>query len=446
MVIDVQQQSKRRGDTRRGAAGDTPVNAPIAQTGAKKPARMYLMWTIVLVSLMVGKVGDWFPGLASIPLVKIAYLVAAISAFGGAGAALPSLKIRSSRIALAALPFLALAIMSIVFSIAKGATFAGSLYIMIVLLSIMLVLKVTQTLLDVEKVLLGFVAAGVSLTVGLILNYHGGRASINDGFDPNDIAYSLDTTLPLMLALRHRESRLARLSMGGLAVVTVLAILLTGSRGGAIGLGVVIIAVIAFPLSRDESGALKRFSVSRTLITCAILALVVALSWRFLPDATQQRMASLMDLGSDYNAGSENGSRTLIWRQDIGMVLKRPIGFGLNTVDHVNGLAGGQWRTAHNSFVQALVELGVLGLLLYIRALYTAWKELGRVVILARNPSAVEEVQKAALYARAIRTALAGNMAAGFFLSQAYSAGLWLLLATAATLVRAAVATPAKIK
>jgi hypothetical protein len=90
--------------------------------------------------------------------------------------------------------------------------------------------------------------------------------------------------------------------------------------------------------------------------------------------------------------------------------------------------------------------LGVLGLLLYIRSLYTAWKELGRVVILARNPSAAEEVQKAALYARAIRTALAGNMAAGFFLSQAYSAGLWLLLATAATLVRVAVPTPANIK
>jgi O-antigen ligase len=234
--------------------------------------------------------------------------------------------------------------------------------------------------------------------------------------------------------------------MSVLAVVTVLAILLTGSRGGAIGLGVVIIAVMAFPLSRDESGALRRFSVSRTLKSCAILVLAVGFAWGYLPAATQQRMATLMDLGSDYNAGSDNSSRTMIWRQDIGMVLKRPIGYGLNTVDHVNGLAGGQYRTAHNMFVQALVELGVLGLVIYIRALYTAWREMGRIVMLARNPSASEEEQKAAIYARAIRTALAGNMAAGFFLSQAYSAGLWLLLAAAATLERVAIATPANTK
>jgi O-antigen ligase len=388
--------------------------------------------------MMVGKVADWVPGLSSIPVVKIAYLAAAISAFSSAGAALPPLNIRSSRIAVAAGLFLLFAIVSVVFSIGKMATLLGSLYIAILLLTTMLVLKVAQTLLDVEKLLLGFAAAGVSLTVGLLLNYHGGRAFINDGFDPNDIAYALDTTLPLMLALRHTGPRWRGQLMSALAVVTVLAIVLTGSRGGEIGLGVVIIAVIAFPLSREKSGALKRFSVGRAVTSCAILVLIVALAWGFLPIGTQQRMASLMSLGSDYNSGSENGSRTLIWQQDIGMVLKRPIGYGMGSVDHVNGLAGGQYRTAHNSFVQALVELGVLGLLIFLRALYTAWKELGRVVMLARNPSAGEDEQKAALYARALRTALLGNVVAGFFLSQAYSAGLWLLLATAATLERLA--------
>jgi O-antigen ligase len=307
----------------------------------------------------------------------------------------------------------------------------------------MLVLRVTQTLSDVEKLLLGFAAAGVSLSLGLVLNYHGGRAFINDNFDPNDIAYALDTILPLVLALRQRRSRLGWLLMNAFAAVIVLAILLTGSRGGAVGLCVVMAAATAFPLSRDARGALKKFSIRRTLIRSAILVLTVAFVWGYLPAETQERMATLVDLSNDYNAdATENGSRLLIWKQDIGMVWKRPIGYGLGSAELVDGLAGGQYRTAHNSFVEVLVELGVLGLLIYLGVIYSTWRELGRVTLVGQDPAAGEEEQKAALYARALRTALAGNLAAGFFLSQAYSAGLWMLVATAATLVQIMLPTP----
>jgi hypothetical protein len=415
----------------------------IPRATAKTPTRPYVAWTVFLIALMVGKVGDWVPGLSSIPLVKIAYLFAAFSAYTGAGAALGPVSIRSSRIARSALILLGLAIASFVFSIYRSSTVSNSLYVLILILTIMLVLRVTQTLGDVQRILFGFAAASMSLSIGLVLNYHGGRAFINDNFDPNDIAYALDTILPLVLALRQRPSRLGRLLMNALAVVTVLAILLTGSRGGAVGLLVVLAAATAFPLSRDAHGALKKFSVRRTLIRSAILVLTVALAWGYLPADTQQRMATLVDLGNDYNAdATENGSRLLIWKQDIGMVWKRPIGYGLGSAELVDGLAGGQYRTAHNSFVEALVELGVLGLLIFLHVIYTTWRELGRVVTFGCGPAAGEEEQKAALYARALRTALLGNLAAGFFLSQAYSASLWMLVATAATLVRIMVPTP----
>jgi hypothetical protein len=392
---------------------------------------------------MVGKVGDWVPGLSSIPLVKIAYLIAAISAYTGAGRTLAPVEVRSSKITRAALIFLALAIASFVFSIYKSSTVSNGFYVLILILTLMLVLRVAQNLWDVRKLMLGFAAAGVSLSIGLVLNYHGGRAFINDNFDPNDIAYALDTILPLVLALRQRLSRLGWLLMNAFAVVIVLAILLTGSRGGAVGLCVVMAAGTAFPLGRDARGALKKFSLRPTLVRCAILVLTVALAWGYLPADTQQRMATLLDLSNDYNAdATENGSRLLIWKQDIAMVWKRPIGYGLGSAELVDGLAGGQYRTAHNSFIQVLVELGVLGLLIYLHVIYTTWKELGRVIRTGQDLAADEEEQKAALYARALRTALLGNLAAGFFLSQAYSAGLWMLLATAATLVRIMIPKP----
>jgi hypothetical protein len=434
---------RQSGKTLKGPAAQTSTSALIAKATPKSSTPAYVIWTVILISLMVGKVADWVPGLSSIPLVKIAYLFAAISAYAGSGAALPPVRIWTSRIAWGALVFLGLAVMSFVFSIYKSSTVANSLYILIVILSIMLVMRVTQTLWDVEKLLLGFAAAGMSLSVGLVLNYQGGRAFINGNFDPNDISYALDTILPLVLALRQRQSRWGWLLLSALAFVIVLAILLTGSRGGAVGLCVVVATATAFPLSRDETGALRKFSIRRTVIRCAILALAVAFAWGYLPADTQQRMATLVNLGDDYNAdATENGSRLLIWKQDIGMVWKRPIGYGLGSAELVDGLAGGQYRTAHNSLVEALVELGVLGLLIYIRALYITWKYLGRLIMVAQDPAAGEEEQRAALYARALRTALAGNLAAGFFLSQAYAAGMWMLVAIAAALVRVAMAVP----
>jgi O-antigen ligase len=443
MAVDVVQQLRQSGKTSRDSISEPAGNGSSPRTTAKTPTRGYVIWTVILISLMVGKVSDWVPGLSSIPLVKIAYMLAAISAYAGAGAALAPVKIRSSRIARAALTFLGLAILSFAFSIYKSSTVSNSLYILVLLLTIMLMLRVAQTLWDLEKLLFGFAAAGLSLSVGLVLNYHGGRASINGNFDPNDIAYALDTILPLVIALRQRQARWSWLLMNAFSVVIVLAILLTGSRGGAVGLVVVMATATAFPLSRDDKGALRKFSVRRTLIRCAILVLTVAFAWGYLPADTQQRMASLMNLSEDYNAdATENGSRLLIWKQDLGMVWKRPIGYGLGSAELVDGLAGGQYRTAHNSLVQALVELGVIGLLIYLRVIYTVWRELGRVIMVARDPAAGEEEQKAALYARALRTALAGNLAAGLFLSQAYSAGLWMLVATAAVLVRLSIPAP----
>jgi hypothetical protein len=196
-AADVVQRMRQSGKTRRSSVASTSSGTLIAKTTPKSSTPAYVIWTAILVSLMVGKVADWVPGLSSIPLVKIAYLFAAISAYFGAGAKLPPVRIRSSRIAWCAFIFLGLAIASFVFSIYKSSTVSNSLYILIVMLSIMLVLRVTQTLWDVEKLLLGFAAAGVSLSVGLVLNYQGGRASINGNFDPNDIAYALDTILPL---------------------------------------------------------------------------------------------------------------------------------------------------------------------------------------------------------------------------------------------------------
>lgn len=416
------------------------VAAPAVSANPVNHVPVYVTWVTVLIVVLVGKVAEWVPGLSSLPLAKIAFLVAAIAAFRKR-AALAAVRVRSLKIARPAIAFMTLAILSVLFSIYKSNTLIASQAILINLMSMTLLLKVTHTHKDIERLLTGFVGAGVSLALGVLLNYHGGRADINSNFDPNEIAYALDTALPLALALRSQHAGLARLLFSVMTLFMVVSVLLTGSRGGAIGLCVVTAAVTMFPISRDASGRLKGFSFLRTLVRCGILIAAFVISWGYLPAATQERMASLLDLQSDYNADPNlNASRTVIWRRDVGLALERPIGYGLGSAEAVDGLHGGQYKTAHNSIVQALVELGILGMILYLYNYFSAWRELGRLCAAGQLPNVGGQVSTAALYARAIRVALAGNLVAGFFLSQAYCPALWMMLAIAAALVR--IATP----
>ena len=146
------------------------------------------------------------PGLFAISLAKIAFLIAAISALRNQESPTP-VKVRSLKIAKPAIAFMILAIVSFIWSIYKSATLNLSLTIIILMLSMTLLIKVVQTNKDLDRLLVGFAAAAASLSLGLLLNFHGGRGDINGNFDPNDIGYALDTLLPIVLALRWTSVR-----------------------------------------------------------------------------------------------------------------------------------------------------------------------------------------------------------------------------------------------
>ena len=402
------------------------------------PSSAYNIWLAIFLAVLVGKAAEWVPGMTGIPLVKIAFVFTALYAYRARASFVP-VPVRSLRIARPAIAFLILSILSIFFSIYKSFTLLSIQISIIYLLSFTVLIKITQTQRDVERLLIALAIAGVSLSVGLLFSYSGGRAHINGNFDPNDIAYELDTLLPLVWALRGGRSKSHRLLLNLAAAAMVAAVLLTGSRGGAIGLGVVLLATTAFPLDIAKNGQLKQFAATGMLVRWGLIALMGVAVWGHLPQESQERLLTLLDLKHDYNADpNSNASRTVLWRRDIGLALQRPIGYGMGCASAVDGLNGGQYRTAHNSLVQAFVELGALGLWLYLATYYVTWRELGRITAVGRLQAPDKESSQVALYARAFRIALAGNLAAGFFLSQAYSASLWMLIAVCAAFVRIA--------
>ena len=402
------------------------------------PSAAYNIWLAIFLAVLVGKAAEWVPGMTGLPLVKITFILTALFAYRARRAFVP-VRVSSLRIARPALAFLTLSIISVFFSIYKSLSLGAAQVSIIYLLSFIVLIKITQTQRDVERLLLALAIAGVSLSLGLLLSYSGGRAHINSSFDPNDIAYELDTLLPLVLALRGGRSGLPRLLLNLAALAMILAILLTGSRGGALGLSVVLLAITAFPLDSSRTGELKQFAATGMLVRWGLVAVMGIVVWGHLPAESQERLKTLLDLQHDYNADPTlNASRTVLWRRDVISGLERPIGYGMGTAPVVDGRNGGQYRTAHNSMVQAFVELGALGLWLYLATYYVTWKELGRIAAARRQKVPDKDSTQVALYARAFRISLACNLAAGFFLSQAYSASLWMSVALCAAFVRIA--------
>jgi O-antigen ligase len=413
---------------------DSVTATAAAATAPERPEpRAHKLWLAAYVAVLLGKFADWVPGLAGLPIAKVAILFAVLFAWR-ARATLATGVVRSLPIGRVAFAFLALALFSCVYSVYPSLSLSHVYLIVVLMISFGLVLKITQTLQDVERLLLAMCLAGVGLTMAALFSFAGGRAAVGENIDPNDLAYGLVTTFPICLALIVTAKR-GRLILRGASLAMIVAILLTGSRGGALGLGTVILLMTAFPLNFANAGQLKPFRIGRMVAVLALIAVLGGGIWGHLPSQTRERLATLLDLGNDYNAGGSKSSRSAIWIRNSRAVWSRPIGYGFGTSEYVDGLTGGQYRALHNSFVQALVELGVLGLTLFCASYLSSIRQLGRVSALGRHSVPEGDNAKASLYARALRIALAGNVVAGFFLSDAYSELLWTVIAISAALV-----------
>lgn len=309
------------------------------------------------------------------------------------------------------------------------------------LLSMILLVKTVTAVADLERVFVALVISALALALGTLMEYQGGRADIDAAsisYDPNDLAYVMVTILPICAALYVFSSGIKRLLLAAGMFVMGFTILLTGSRGGTLALLLIAMLAALRPLSLDRNGRLLEGRISTIISRTTILLVGLGMAWFAAPVDVKERLMTLADLGSDYNMDlNDNASRLLLWKRSSMAVFSRPIGFGLATFETVDGMLGGLYKTAHNTLVQGFVELGFLGLFFLLGAYYLSWRDLRVVERLSLKaiepPSAL--VSRLALYSRALRISLAGNLAAGFFLSQAYGALLWMLIATCAAAI-----------
>jgi O-antigen ligase len=167
-----------------------------------------------------------------------------------------------------------------------------------------------------------------------------------DNWDVNDIALVLSLAIPLAFYLASKRIHwtstwLAR----GYLIAGPIAIVLTSSRSGMV---VMAIAFSALPLF------LWRQTAGTKVTTGIVLACAACLAWNYAPQQSWDRLSTLF---ASLRAGDLNG-RELVWQNGL-------LGFSNN---YLGGVGAGEFRAglgsslnAHNTFLEVLVEQGLVG-------------------------------------------------------------------------------------
>lgn len=238
------------------------------------------------------------------------------------------------------------------------------------------------------------------------------RLSFGQIFDPNDLAFYALGFLPLNLVFVSRDNPVwARLVCLGVFGISVLMILLTGSRGGLIALGV----AVFFILMRKTKTVTSSMRVM--LISICLFMLII------IP-VNIERYMTIFNLEEDYNVKAESG-RIAIWMIGLRAMLANPItGVGVacfaNAVGLERSARGAEtlsWQPAHNSAIQIGTETGVIGLVIYLLISFNVFLIFTKGGKMAKNCKLAKICEMGFV-------GFAGLFISGMFLSQAYSV-LW---------------------
>lgn len=245
--------------------------------------------------------------------------------------------------------------------------------------------------------------------------------------DPNFLAASLIAGIALAGAaiVAARGAPLLRLAAGGALVVCLTAFVLTGSRGGLVGLGLALVAAVAV-------GGRWRGRIALAVTAIAIAG--VGYFTLYAPPEITDRIES-----ATQGETSQRDGRYTIWTVGWRMVednTLRGVGAGNFEDESINYVLepGITFRTdrvidnpgvAHNSYLGPLAELGVIGAAMFLAIIGFSVAAALR----AAKRFAADGDRPMEALARGLFVAALGMLAAGFFISAETSKMIWLLLA-----------------
>ncbi len=200
----------------------------------------------------------------------------------------------------------------------------------------------------------------VELTHGWerITGYHAGLTG-----NPNDLALMINLTLPLTVGLMlSARKRVAYVSLLFVALLDVIAVVLTYSRGGFITLMVIVGSYLVCLTGRVRIGLI--------MIVLAVGLVAVPM----IPSGYWSRLGTITDIRADRTDSAQQ--RWSLMVDATRLVVSHPIigaGAGMDILA-LNEEGGDTWRHVHNIYLQYAVDLGLPGLLLFLLLYYRVMK------------------------------------------------------------------------
>ena len=203
--------------------------------------------------------------------------------------------------------------------------------------------------------------------------------------NPNDLALSLNLIIPFMwylIVTTHK--RLPKMIAVGSLALSIMCIVITYSRGGAITLFSIL---LFFILTRSGKSLLPSL-----LGAVFVIAVIMSLA----PEGYSDRLASTTDFSKDDGSASARWQLMIIGlRQSI----EHPFGVGLGMNDLIQFDQGLGWSEVHNVYLQISSELGIIPAVLFVILIWKLivsmrkikdadTKELGTYLVLARATQA----------------------------------------------------------
>jgi O-antigen ligase len=242
------------------------------------------------------------------------------------------------------------------------------------------------------------------------------------GGDPNETAAAMVAGLALATALgiAVRGKPLVRLACAAAGVICMLALFLTSSRGGLIALAVALIAAVF--LGGRRRGTMLVAALGAVLVTVFYFATIAPADVRervIHPEGGTGRVDiwtvgwRMVENNAIAGVGSGNFTTASIhYLLEPGVLLRDD--FIVDTP-----------KVAHNTYLQVLAELGIVGFALFMTILLFSFV----CAFKAHRVAAAAGDRELDLIARAAVVALLALFSAYIFVSRDYGKQLWLLLA-----------------
>ena len=255
----------------------------------------------------------------------------------------------------------------------------------------------------------------------------GGRYTFGKMYDPNDLAYLLVSLLPFTALFFQGGGKLtAKLLAAVTALISLILIVYTGSRGGLIGL-VVLLLLFLFTNINPVKKSVR--------IVSFIIIIIFTLSYS--DKIFTERNSTILNPGEDYNATDEYG-RIELWKKGVEFTLKNPLtGVGVTCFPEAIGrdrkqrMVRESWQVVHNAYLQISSEVGLIAFIFFFLMLKESFQVFQTARKIKGDKTGKTNIN---IFAGILQIGFITHLVVAAFLAQGYSIIFTLFFAFAAAI------------